>query len=131
MDRVDSSHGVFITAEGLLMYLEPEDALSLIRDCAARFPGGQMMFDSIPRFFSQRTLKGLKLSDRYLTPPMPFSMSADEGVRMAGTIPGVRVARDVPLAAGRGIWRLMSWKPLDRIAFVRRNRPCMTLLELG
>lgn len=113
------------------MYLEPEDALSLIRDCAARFPGGQMMFDSIPRFFSQRTLKGLKLSDRYLTPPMPFSMSADEGVRMAGTIPGVRVARDVPLAAGRGIWRLMSWKPLDRIAFVRRNRPCMTLLELG
>lgn len=81
--------------------------------------------------FSQRTLKGLKLSDRYLTPPMPFSLSADEGVRMAGTIPGVRVARDVPLSTGRAIWRLMSWKPLDRIAFVRRNRPCMTLLEFG
>jgi O-methyltransferase involved in polyketide biosynthesis len=131
MDRVDSSHGTFITADGLLMYLEPEDALSLIRDCAARFPGGQMMFDSIPRFFSQRTPKGFKLSDRYIAPPMPFSLSAHEGLAMAGTIPGVRVARDVPLAPGRGIWRFMSWKPLDRIGFVRRNRPSMTLLEFG
>jgi O-methyltransferase involved in polyketide biosynthesis len=131
MDRVDSSQGVFITAEGLLMYLDPDDALSLIRDCAARFPGGQMIFDSIPRFFSQRTLKGLKLSARYLAPPMPFSLSADEGVKMAGTIPGVRFAHDVPLARGRGVWRLMAWKSLDRIGFVRRNRPSMTLLEFG
>ena len=46
----------------------------LIRDCAARFPGGQMMFDSIPHWFSRRTLKGLKLSDRYITPPMPFAL---------------------------------------------------------
>ena len=52
MDRVDATNGVFITAEGLLMYLEPEDALGLIADCAARFPAGQMMFDSIPRWFS-------------------------------------------------------------------------------
>ena len=80
MDRVDDSHGVFITAEGLLMYLEPDDALGLIRDCAARFPGGQMMFDSIPHWFSRRTLKGLKLSDRYIAPPMPFGLSADEAV---------------------------------------------------
>ncbi len=48
MDRVDATNGVFITAEGLLMYLEPEDALGLIADCAARFPGGQLMLDSIP-----------------------------------------------------------------------------------
>ena len=58
MDRVDGPHGVFITAEGLLMYLEPADASDLIRDCATRFPGGQMMFDSIPHWFSRRTLKG-------------------------------------------------------------------------
>ena len=36
MDRVDASQGVFITAEGLLMYLEPDDVLDLLRDCAAR-----------------------------------------------------------------------------------------------
>jgi O-methyltransferase involved in polyketide biosynthesis len=131
MDRVDSTHGVFITAEGLLMYLDSEDAVSLISDCAARFPGGQMMFDSIPRFFSRRTRNGFKLSDRYRTPPMPFSLSADEGLAMASNIPGVRVARDVPQVPGRGIWRFMAWKPLDRIGFVRRNRPSMTLLEFA
>jgi O-methyltransferase involved in polyketide biosynthesis len=65
MDRVDATDGVFITAEGLLMYLDPDDALALIRDCATRFPGGRMMFDSIPHWFSRRTLKGLKLSARY------------------------------------------------------------------
>ena len=128
MDRIDPSNGVFITAEGLLMYLEPDDALTLIRDCADRFPGGRMMFDSIPPFFSRRTLKGHKLSDRYTAPRMPFGMTPDEGLALAGTVPGVRVARDIPLARGRGIWKVMSSPVLDR-GVLRRNRPSITLLE--
>ncbi len=36
MDHVDAGAGVFITAEGLLMYLQPEEAMSLIPDCAQR-----------------------------------------------------------------------------------------------
>ena len=48
MDQVDTEHGVFVTTEGLLMYLQPDDALGLITECAARFPGGQMMFDLPP-----------------------------------------------------------------------------------
>jgi O-methyltransferase involved in polyketide biosynthesis len=131
MDRVDGSHGAFITAEGLLMYLEPDDALGLIRDCAARFPGGQMMFDSIPHWFSRRTLKGLKLSDRYTAPPMPFALTADEGLALADSIPGVRAARDIPLAQGRGMFKLAAWPPLDRVGVLRHIRPSMTLLEFG
>jgi O-methyltransferase involved in polyketide biosynthesis len=131
MDRVDSSRGVFITAEGLLMYLEPDDALDLIRDCAARFPGGQMMFDSIPHWFSNRTLTGLKLSDRYIAPAMPFGLSVDEALALAGTVPGVRAASDVPYPPGRGVFKLMAWQPLDHIGLVRRNRPSVTLLEFG
>jgi O-methyltransferase involved in polyketide biosynthesis len=131
MDRVDDSQGVFITAEGLLMYLEPGDAFGLIRDCAARFPGGQMMFDSIPHWFSRRTLKGLKLSDRYTASPMPFALTADEGLALADSIPGVGVARDIPLAQGRGVFKLAAWPPLDRVGPLRRIRPSMTLLEFG
>jgi O-methyltransferase involved in polyketide biosynthesis len=131
MDRVDAEHGVFITAEGLLMYLEPDDALGLIRDCAARFPGGQMMFDSIPRWMSRRTLKGLKLSDRYTAPPMPFSLSVDEGLGLADSIAGVRAARNVPWPPGRGIWKFAAWPGLDRIGPWRRGRPSVTLLEFG
>jgi len=131
MDRVDDSHGTFITAEGLLMYLEPEDALGLIRDCAARFPGGQMMFDSIPHWFSRRTLKGMQLSDRYIAPPMPFGLSADEGLALAGRIPGVRAARDIAYPPGRGLFKLAASPALDRVGVVRRHRPSITLLEFG
>jgi O-methyltransferase involved in polyketide biosynthesis len=129
MDRVDDSHGAFITAEGLLMYLEPADALGLIGDCAARFPGGQMMFDSIPPWLSRRTRKGLKLSDRYTAPPMPFGLTADEAVALAGRIPGVRAARDIAMPRGRGIWKLAARPWMDHIGFLRRNRPSFTLLQ--
>jgi len=129
MDRVDDSHGAFITAEGLLMYLEPADALGLIGDCAARFPGGQMMFDSIPHWLSRRTRKGLKLSDRYTAPPMPFGLTPDEAVALAGRIPGVRAARDIAMPRGRGIWKLAARPWTDRIGFLRRNRPSFTLLQ--
>lgn len=129
MDRIDDSNGVIITAEGLLMYLEPDDALGLIRDCAARFPGGQMMFDSIPHWFSRRTLKGLKLSDRYTAPPMPFALRADEATALAGRIPGVRAAHDVAMPPGRWLWKVASHPTMDHIGFLRRNRPSITLLQ--
>ena len=47
------SDGVFITAEGLLMYLQPDEAMGLITECARRFPGGQMMFDLPPSWFAR------------------------------------------------------------------------------
>ena len=52
MDRVDDADGVFITAEGLLMYLQPTEAMGLITECARRFPGGRMMFDLPPSWFA-------------------------------------------------------------------------------
>lgn len=131
MDGVNAGHGVVITAEGLLMYLDPDDARSLIADCAARFPGGRMVFDSIPPWLSRRTVQGWRLSDRYVTPPMPFGMTADEGIALATEIPGVCAARDVALPPGRGLfqpWVCRSW---DRIGPLRRARPSITLLEFG
>jgi O-methyltransferase involved in polyketide biosynthesis len=121
-------HGVFITAEGLLMYLEPDDAIGLIRECAARFPGGRMMFDNIPPFFSRRTLKGLKLSDRYAAPRMPFGMTPDDGLALADTVPGVRRARDIGMPSGRGIFKLFAW-PMFQHGILSRCRPSITLLE--
>ncbi len=132
MDRIDASNGVFITTEGLLMYLDPDDALGLIRDCAARFPGGRMMFDNVPPWFSRRTVRGkLKLSDRYVTPPMPFAMTPDEAVALAGRIPGVRAAHDLPMIPGRGLYKVLASPVWDRLGFLRRGRPSHTLLEFG
>ena len=77
------------------------------------------------------TLTGLRLSDRYLTPAMPFARSADEGLALAGSVDGVRRARDIALPPGRGVWKLASLPALDRIDAFRRARPSVTLLEFG
>jgi O-methyltransferase involved in polyketide biosynthesis len=131
MDHVDSSNGVIITAEGLFMYFEPDDVMSLIADCAKRFPGGQMIFDSIPHWLSRRTLRGVDLSNRYESPRMPFGFSADEGIALAQRVPGVKAARDVRTPTGRGRFRLEYSPLLDRIPGYRRIRASTTLLEFG
>jgi O-methyltransferase involved in polyketide biosynthesis len=131
MDHVDSSNGVIITAEGLVMYFEPDDVLSLIADCAKRFPGGQLIFDSIPHWLSRRTLRGVDLSDRYESPRMPFGFSADEGLALAQRVPGVAAAHDIRTPTGRGRYRLEFLPVLDRIPGYRGIRPSTTLLEFG
>ena len=75
MDSVDDTHGVFITAEGLLMYLQPDEAMGLIAQCAKRFPGGQMFFDLPPVMVKKLAPKGMRSSKHYRVPPMPFSLS--------------------------------------------------------
>ncbi|MGV0675357.1 MULTISPECIES: class I SAM-dependent methyltransferase [Mycolicibacterium] len=130
MDQVDTAHGVFITAEGLLMYLQPEEAMSLIHACAQRFPGGQMLFDLPPAFFAFLTRKGLPTSMRYRVPPMPFSLSPSETADLVNTVPGVRTVRDLPMPPGRGIV-LNTALRLMRLPIFEPVRPVMTLLEFG
>lgn len=131
MDRVDTTDGVFITAEGLLMYLQPDEAMSLITACAQRFGGGQMMFDLPPAWFSAWSRRGLRTSLRYKLPPMPFSMSPAQAADMVNTVAGIRAVRDVPLPAGRGrlintvLWSVQRLPALDSV------RPAGTLLEFG
>ncbi|MED5816168.1 class I SAM-dependent methyltransferase [Mycolicibacterium sp. 050232] len=130
MNHVDSGNGVFITAEGLLMYLQPEEAMSLIRACAQRFPGGQMLFDLSPAFFAFLTRKGIPTSMRYRVPPMPFSLSPAQLAGLVETVPGVRSVRNLPMPPGRGaifnaLLRAQHLPIFDRV------RPVMGLLEFG
>lgn len=55
MDEVDAADGVLISTQGLLMYLQPEEVRSLIAACAERFPGGALVFDSVPHFLAERS----------------------------------------------------------------------------
>lgn len=131
MDRVDTSDGVFITAEGLLMYLQPTEAMALITECAKRFPGGAMMFDLPPSWFAWIARRGMRTSTRYKVPPMPFSMSASEAARLVDVVPGVRAVHDVPLPAGRGrVFNAALWA-IQRIPLFDPVRPAFTLLEFG
>jgi O-methyltransferase involved in polyketide biosynthesis len=131
MDRVDDADGVFITAEGLLMYLQPTEAMGLITECARRFPGGRMMFDLPPSWFASLARRGMRTSLRYRVPPMPFAMSAAEASRLVDVVPGVRTVRDVPLPRGRGtVLNAVMWT-VQRIPLFDPVRPALTLLEFG
>jgi len=59
MDAVGPSSDVFIVAQGLLMYLAPERVRQLFVCIADRFPGSVLVFDTIPRWFSDLTMVGL------------------------------------------------------------------------
>ena len=131
MDQVDTEHGVFITAEGLLMYLQPEDAVGLIAECAKRFPGGQMMFDLPPTWFAAWARRGMRTSLRYKVPPMPFNLSPSQVANLVNTVPGIRAVHDVPLPAGRGkVLNTLMWTA-QRIPLLDSVRPALTLLEFG
>ena len=131
MDRVATEHGVFITAEGLLMYLQPDEAMSLIKECAARFPGGRMMFDLPPMAFAALSRRGMRTSLRYRVPPMPFTLSVAEAANLVNTIPGVRAVHDVPVEGARGkLINALLWTT-RRIALLDPVRAPITLLEFG
>jgi O-methyltransferase involved in polyketide biosynthesis len=131
MDRVDDSDGVFITAEGLLMYLQPTEAMGLITECARRFPGGQMMFDLPPAWAARLASSGMRTSSRYRIPPMPFAMSPAKAAELVDVVPGVRVVHDVPLPIGRGsVFNAVAWA-VQRIPLFDALRPALTLLEFG
>ena len=131
MDQVDTEHGVFITAEGLLMYLQPDDALQLIAQCAKRFPGGQMMFDLPPPLFAAWARRGMRTSFRYRVPPMPFTLSVSDAANLVDTVPGVRAVHDLPYPPGRGrVLNTMMWTA-QRIPLLDPVRPVLTLLEFG
>jgi O-methyltransferase involved in polyketide biosynthesis len=131
MDRVDPGNGVFVTAEGVLMYLQRDEALSLISECAARFRGGQMMFDLPPPWFAALLRHGLRTSLRYKAPPMPFTMSVGELADLIDTVPGIRAVHDLPLPRGRGpLFNVLLWT-VQRLPVFDGVRPALTLLEFG
>jgi O-methyltransferase involved in polyketide biosynthesis len=102
MERVDTSHAVLITAQGLLMYFHPAEVYQLIECCAERFAGGTMLFDVVPRWFSQRTLNDKMVGDRgYKAPPMPWGVGSAELAQLRA-LPHVASLHELSLPSGRG-----------------------------
>ena len=77
---VPRDRAVFISAQGLFMYFEEQEVRQLIRDMFDTFSEGVLMFDSIPRWLSRRTLsaKGWKKTSHYRTPRMPWGINRNE-----------------------------------------------------
>lgn len=74
MDEVPAGE-VFVTAQGLFMYFDEADVRRLVAAIAQRFPASEIMFDTIPRWFSNKTLRGYWRTPAYKTPPMPWGVA--------------------------------------------------------
>ena len=122
MDRVNPQDGVFVTAEGLLMYLQPHQALSMIRECARRFPHGRMMFDLPTKFQAFLARRRIWTTLRGGWPRTPFALSTREAASLARSVPGVRAVHNLPVARGSGpVIDQMLWPTVATL----------TLLEFG
>lgn len=131
MDRVRTTDGVFITAEGLLMYLQPSAALDLITECAKRFTGGRMMFDLAPPILAPLLRRGVRTSLRYKIPPMPFTMSVAQLAGLPDTVPGVRAVHRVPIPRGRGRLFNALGRTIEHHPAAAPLRAVWALLEFG
>jgi O-methyltransferase involved in polyketide biosynthesis len=122
MDEADPSGGVLVTAQGLLMYLEPAQVHRLVAACAARFPGAAMLFDAPPRWFAAMTRRGVKIPTGYRVPAMPWGADAGEWARLRA-IPNVaEVRHDLRLPRGRGLFYRHGWPVLYRLPVIRNQR---------
>jgi O-methyltransferase involved in polyketide biosynthesis len=108
LDEIDSPPDrVLVTAEGLLMYLQPTDARALIAACAERLPGAALVFDAVPGWFSAATMRARPGDGRaYTPPPMPWRFDARERERIRAA---ANVAGMVDLRLPRGRGPLLGW----------------------
>jgi hypothetical protein len=130
IDAVDPSNGVFIVAQGLLMYLQPEQVRGLLRAIADRLPGADMVFDAVPRWFSRLTLLGLHQTPHYRLPQMPWGIDRDE---IAATLrrwhPGLATVGFLDYHAPHG-WPGTLARMARRVPFAERASPALALITI-
>lgn len=78
MDRIDASKGLFITAQGLFMYFNPDDVKKLLQELNRRFPNATLMFDTSPVWMKNLTMRGWQKTKTYKVPLMPWGIDKHE-----------------------------------------------------
>ena len=102
MDEVDGSRGVLITAQGLLMYFQPDQARGIVDTCARRFAPAWLVLDVVQPWFSERPgQRKVRNTAGYRAPPMPWGVDARERARLAG-LPSVASLERLRFPRGRG-----------------------------
>lgn len=123
MDEVEPGAAVFVSAQGLLMYFEPGDVERLITAVCERFPGVELMFDIIPPWASKKTLEGLKWTDHYTAPPMPWGVKRNRVKEVLRSwSPRITEVKQVHSRVSRG-FKGIVFRLLMRIPGVRNFAP--------
>lgn len=112
---------VLLTAQGLLMYFEPDRVRDFLARTAARFPGASLILDGVPVWFSARTLRGqMTTRHGYTTPPMPWALDAAELARLRA-LPNVDAVTELRRPRGRGFTHGRLLPALGRVPALRSS----------
>jgi O-methyltransferase involved in polyketide biosynthesis len=102
LDEVDTGMPVLVTAQGLLMYLQPAEVHALLAAVAASVPRGAIVFDAVSRRLSERSRRGsLGAPGTYRPPEWTWGIDGAERRAIAG-IAGLSRLRTLRLPRGRG-----------------------------
>ncbi|OLT22895.1 hypothetical protein BJF78_32880 [Pseudonocardia sp. CNS-139] len=130
MDEVEDDEHVLISTQGLLMHFEPDEAIGLIDACSRRFPGGHLIFDHIPHWFSGKTKREAGRPGNFQD-ALPFALSPAEAEalpeRLSRVVSSTRLEMPEgrPSAAGRVISKALTLPVLRNLRF------SVTLLEFA
>lgn len=125
LDEVDPGRGVFVTAQGLFMYFEEQDVRRLFVAVVDRFPGVTLMFDTIPRWFSKKTLDGFGKTKAYTAPPMPWGVGQNElGPLLRRWSPRVTSVKTQAYGYMRGPARALVYLA-DHVSFMKNLAPAI------
>jgi O-methyltransferase involved in polyketide biosynthesis len=130
MDEVDTTHPVLVTAQGLLPYLQPREALQLILDCAARFRGGQMVFDFVPPWYSWLSRGRHRRFPGYSDVERPFGVTVGQINRLPDQVPDIVAIHYLRRPTGRG-WKRRAVDAAGRLPVLRNHRHSVALLEFA
>ena len=130
MDGVGMDEGVLITAQGLLMYLHPEQVQVLLPACAQRFPGATMVIDTIPPWMARAVPRASARATGYRPPPMYWCVDSADWPSLRDLHPNIVSVTEVQSPRGRGP---LGWLPANvhRIPWLRSRRAGVVRLGFG
>jgi hypothetical protein len=118
MDEVDTSRGVLVTAQGLLMYLEPAEVHALLAAMGRRLPGAPLVFDAVPRWLAERTRRGAVVTrEGYRPPPWRWAIDGREERRLRTRLDDLHAVRP---PRGRGVLHGVVLPTVARVPPLRR-----------
>jgi O-methyltransferase involved in polyketide biosynthesis len=131
MDAVDPRSDIFVVAQGLLMYLQPETVRRLFTSIASRFPAAEIVFDAVPRWFSHLTLWGLNQTPYYRLPAMPWGINRDElEPTLRNWLPLVATVEFLDYRAPRGMPRVLA-EMTNHIPVARHAVPSLVHVSMA